>query len=83
MGTMTVEGHKTIQHSAQKALCAGAAKAAGNRVVLRGAAPPRTQRKLCGLDWAVKRLLYSCGLRARRECKRWHGMMGPSASCCP
>jgi len=28
-------------------------------------------------------LVYSCGLRARRECKRWHGMMGPSASCCP
>lgn len=28
-------------------------------------------------------LLYSCRLRGRRECKRWHRMMGPSASCCP
>jgi sucrose phosphorylase len=31
----------------------------------------------------VLAMMYSCGLRARRECKRWHRMMGPSASCCP
>jgi hypothetical protein len=57
VGAMTVEGHKTIQHSAQKAVRAGAAKVAGNRVALKGAAETRTQRKLCGLAGAVKRLL--------------------------
>ena len=56
VGAMTVEGHKTIQHSAPKAVRAGAAKAAGNRVALRGAAETRTRRKLRGLDGAVKRL---------------------------
>ena len=56
VGAMTVEGHKTIQHSAPKAVRAGAAKAAGNRVALRGAAATRAQRKLCGLDGTVKRL---------------------------
>jgi hypothetical protein len=29
------------------------------------------------------RFLYSCGLRARRECKRWRRMTWPFASCCP
>jgi high affinity Mn2+ porin len=28
-------------------------------------------------------LVYSCGLRARRECKRWRRMTWPFASCCP
>ena len=55
VGVMAVEGHM-IQHSAQKAVRAGAVEAAGNRVALRGAAETRTQRKLCGLDGAVKRL---------------------------
>jgi hypothetical protein len=55
VGVMTVEGYM-IQHSAQKAVRAGAAKAAGNRVALRGAAETRMQCKLCGLDGAVKRL---------------------------
>jgi hypothetical protein len=55
VGAMTVEGYM-IQHSAPKAVRAGAAKAAGNRVATRGAAETRTQRKLCGWDGAVKRL---------------------------
>ena len=56
VGAMTVEGHTAIQHSAQKAVRAGAAKAAGNRVALRGAAETRMQRKRHGPDGAVKRL---------------------------
>ncbi len=56
VGAMTAEGHTAIQHSAQKAVRAGAAKAAGNRVALRGAAETRMPRKRHGPDGAVKRL---------------------------
>jgi hypothetical protein len=56
VGAMTVKGHTAIQHSAQKAVRAGAAKAAGNRVALRGAAETRMPRQRHGPDGAVKRL---------------------------
>jgi hypothetical protein len=53
---MKAEGRKTIQHSAQKAVPAEAAKAAGNRVAFRGAAETRTPCKRRGRDGAAKRL---------------------------
>ncbi len=52
---MMVEGHKRSSIVPQRAVCAGAGKAAGNRVALRGAAAVRAQRKLYCLDGAVKR----------------------------
>ena len=55
-GAMTMEGHETIQHSAQKAVRAGAEKAAGNRIALKGAAETRAPRKPRGPDRAVKRM---------------------------
>src|ERR1017187_3625944 len=56
VGAMTVEDYKRSSIVPKKAVRAGAAKAAGNRVALKGAAPTRTPHPQCGRDGAVKRL---------------------------
>ena len=56
VGARTVEDYKRSSIVPKKAVRAGAAKAAGNRVALKGAAPTRTPHPQCGRDGAVKRL---------------------------